>query len=399
MKKGYNLHMHDNACTILKGNQVIAKIAAASNNLFPVKLETTNLSCFAAAEKNVPKLWHERFGHLNYGSLKLLSTKEMVRGLPKIDQVEEICEAFQLGKQHRDPFPQQSSWRAKRPLELVHSDLCGKMPTESLGGSNFFITFIDDFTRKVWIYFLKEKSQAFQVFKDFKAEVENYTGLHIKTLRTDRGGEYISNEAEKYFREQGIRHELTASFTLQQNGVSKRKNRTIVENMRCMLKRKNLPNKFWAEAVSCAGYLINRSPTKHLKDCTPHEAWYGRKPDIQHLKVFGSVAYSLIPQAKRNKFDDKSEKCIFVGYSERSKAYKLYNPKTKKVVISRDVRIDENSNFEDTKDKAIELDIPSTIEKDSEEENPSYSPRTPSNFSSESSHTSLPRRMRSVQNF
>ncbi|KAG6528166.1 hypothetical protein ZIOFF_010316 [Zingiber officinale] len=328
------------------------------------------------------------FGHLNYGSLKLLSTKEMVRGLPKIDQVEEVCETCQLGKQHRDPFPQQATWRAKRQLELVHSDLCGNMPTESLGGSKFFITFIDDFTRKVWIKFLKEKSQAFQAFKDFKVEVENYTGLRIKTLRTDCGGEYISNEAKKYFREHGIRHELTARFTPQQNGVSEKKNRTIVECMRCMLKRKNLQTEFWAEAVSCTGYLINRFPTKILKDCTPHEAWYGRKSDIRHLKVFGSVAYSLIPQANKNKFDDKSEKCIFIGYSERSKAYKLYNPKTKKIVISRDVLFDEDASFDDPKGKENDIYIPSYSEQESEEDNSSHSPRN-----SPSSSTSPPRKI------
>ena len=233
----------------------------------------------------------------------------MVRGLPKIDQVEEVCEACQLGKQHRDPFPQQASWRAKRPLELVHSDLCGNMPTESLGGSKFFITFIDDFTRKVWIQFLKEKSQAFQAFKDLKVEVENYIRLGFVSKLTDRGGEYISNEAEKDFREHGIRHELTARFTPQQNGVSERKNRTIVESMRCMLKRKNLPNSFWAEAV--AGYLINRflAPTKSLKDCTPHEAWYGRKPDILHNSFgpswylrWGQTLYCLVPSREDGSF-------------------------------------------------------------------------------------------------
>ena len=122
-----------------------------------------------------------------------------------------------------------------------------------------------------------------------------------------------------------------------------------MEMVRCMLKRKNVPNEFWAEAVCCAGYLINRSPTKCLNNITPHEAWYRRKPNIQHLKVFGSVAYSLIPEAMRNKFDDKSEKCIFIGYSEKSKAYKLFNPKTKKIVISRDVRVDEESSFEEKK--------------------------------------------------
>ena len=173
------------------------------------------------------------------------------------------------------------------------------------------------------MYCVKEKSEAFQRFKDFKAEVENFTRLKINTLRTDRGGEYFSKEFEKYCRDSGIRHEMIVRHTPQQNGVCERKNRTIMKMARCLLKKKRLSRRFWAEAVSCAVYLINRSPTRSLENCTPHEAWYGTKPSVRHLRVFESVPYSHIPDAMRSKLDDKSEKCIFIGYSERSKAYKL----------------------------------------------------------------------------
>ena len=134
---------------------------------------------------------------------------------------------------------------------------------------------------------------------DFKAEVENFTGLKINTLRIDRGGEYFSNKFVKYCKDSGIRHERTVRYTPQQNGVCERKNRTIMEMARCLLKRKKLSSKFWAEAVSCAVYLINRSPTRNLKNCTPHEAWYGKKPNVHHLKVFGSVGYAHIPGNKK----------------------------------------------------------------------------------------------------
>ena len=199
----------------------------------------------------------------------------MVSGLPEIVQMTGVCDACQLGKQHRDSFPSKSFRQAGKPLELVHSDLCGPMPEPSLGGNRFFISFIDDYSRKVWTYFLKVKSEAFEVFKDFKAQVEKFSGHHIKTLRTDRGEEYLSNEFELFCRKSGIKHELTSRYSPQQNGVCERKNRTIMEMARCMLKRKKLPSNFWAEAVSCAAYLINRSPTKSLENCTPHETWYG----------------------------------------------------------------------------------------------------------------------------
>lgn len=124
---------------------------------------------------------------------------------------------------------------------------------------------------------------------------------------------------EKYCKNDGIRHELTVRHTPQQNGVSERKNQTIMEMARCMLKMKMLDKEFWAEAVSYAVYLINRSPTKGLNNCTPHEAWFGLKPKVCHLRTFGCVAYAHIPDALRNKLDDKAEKCIFIGIVKGAK--------------------------------------------------------------------------------
>lgn len=163
-----------------------------------------------------------------------------------------FCRTCQLGKQHRTPFPSESIWKTKRPLQLIHSDICGPMSVSSFGGNRYFISFIGDYTRKVWVYCIQQKSEAFQKFKDFKAEVENFTRLKINTLRTDRGGEYIANEFQKFCKDNGIRHEMTARHAPQQNSVCERKNRTIMEMARCLLKKKKLPSKFWAEAVSCA---------------------------------------------------------------------------------------------------------------------------------------------------
>lgn len=155
-------------------------------------------------------LRHLRFGHLNFGGLKLLSRKGMVRGLPLIEKPDNLCEGCILGKQHRESFPSGKSIKAKAPLEIVHSDLCGPMQTPSLAGSQYFLTFIDDFTRKTWVYFLKNKSEVFEKFQNFKAFVENQSGLHIKVLRTYRGGEYISREFLRFCRE--IHKQFTVLF-------------------------------------------------------------------------------------------------------------------------------------------------------------------------------------------
>lgn len=166
-----------------------------------------------------------------------------------------------------------SQTRAKKPLELIHTDVCGPIKPSSLGNNNYFLLFIDDFSRKTWVYFLKQKSEVFEVFKKFKAAVERESGRKIKALRSDRGGEFTSREFQEFCEANGIRRPMTVPRSPQQNGVAERKNRTILNIARSMLKSKKLPKEFWAEAVACAVYLSNRSPTRSVWGKTPQEAW------------------------------------------------------------------------------------------------------------------------------
>jgi len=135
------------------------------------------------------------------------------------------------------------------------------MHATAIGDNRYFLTFIDDYSRKIWIFFLKEKSEVYEFFKSFKALVERESGFPLKTLRTDRGGEYVGGEFKAFLKENGIRHQLTARYT-QQNDVVERKNRTIMELARSMLKAKGIPNDFWAEFVACAIYLLNQASSK-----------------------------------------------------------------------------------------------------------------------------------------
>ncbi|MCO5569018.1 hypothetical protein L7F22_022724 [Adiantum nelumboides] len=167
--------------------------------------------------------------------------------------------------------------------------------------------------------------------------VENETSCKIQTLRTDQGGEYMSDAFKDFFGKKGIKHQCTMPYTLQQNGVAERKNRSLMEMARCMLKAKSLPHKLWMDAVACASDVLNRCPARSLKTITPYEAWYDRKPSVTYLHVFGCLAYAHIPQQLRGKLDDKAVKCIFVGYSSGSKGYRLYNPATNKMFESHDV--------------------------------------------------------------
>ena len=155
----------------------------------------------------------------------------------------------------------------------------------------------------------------------------------------------MSHEFNAFLHERGISHLCTVPYTPQRNGVAERKNRTLLEMARCMVKGKHPPNKFWMEAVMCAHYVLNYCPTKMLRVITPYEAWNKRKPMVSHMRIFGCLAYALVPSQQRHKLDDKANKCIFVGYSGESKGYRLFHPLTNNIIVSRDVIFAENSAY------------------------------------------------------
>jgi transposase InsO family protein len=157
-------------------------------------------------------------------------------------------------------------------LELVHANLCGPMQTESLGDNKYFFLFIDDYSRMIWMHFLRSKGEAFCRFKVFKAFVENQSKKKLKLLRTDQEGEFLSKEFIRFYENEGIHRDLTAPYTPKKNDIAERKNRIVVEISRNMLKYRNLPNKFWTEAVVTAMYVLNLQPTKVVMNKTPFEA-------------------------------------------------------------------------------------------------------------------------------
>ena len=202
---------------------------------------------------------------------------------------------------------------------------------------------------------MKFKSEVAGIFWRFKKNVENQSNCRIQAIRSDNGREYTSTEFNLYCEEAGIEHQLTAPYTPEQNGVSERRNRYIMEMARCMLHEKNLPKVFWAEAANTAVFLQNRLPTKLLAEKTPFEVWYKYKPSLSFLKVFGSTCFVHIPQIKRDKLDKKAMQGIFVGYSTISKAYKVYLPQTQKITITRDVQFHEDDkwNWDETQEITV----------------------------------------------
>ncbi|GKD19054.1 retrovirus-related pol polyprotein from transposon TNT 1-94, partial [Tanacetum coccineum] len=315
-------------------------------------------------------------GNVTFGDESKASVKGKGNGerLDQSDHPNQVCEGCLLGKHARSSFLKEVTSRAKEPLQLIHTNLCGPITPPSHGKNLYFMLFIDDYSRKTWVYFLNEKSQAFEAFKKFKAMVKKEKGLKIKSMRSDRGGEFLSKEFNKFCKDNGIRRFLTAPYSPQQNRVVERKNKTILNMVRSMLKN----NK------------------------TPQEAWNGMKPTVSHLRIFGSIAYVHVPSQRRSKLDDRSKKHVFVGYEKQSKGYKLYNPVTRKVVVSRDMEFEEEGSWDwsieenERHDFLLVIDEEKTGESGDEVQQPKSPTPTPTQDSPLSSSEGEPK-IRSLQ--
>jgi len=255
------------------------------------------------------------------------------------------------GKQTCDPFPQSASHRSV-PLELVHSDLHGPLPTTA-SGYKYWISLTDDASwyRHCWL--LRKKSEAFDAFKQYCAWAEKQTGQALKALRDDKGSEYMLNKWECFMLEYGIERQHTTCATPQQNGVAECTNCILNKGVTSLLSDSHLPAHFWGEALSCFQHALNQSPTAAVSRKTPAEAFYGHKPSVSHLCIFGCHAYAHIQKDKLSAFQPKSQKCIFLGYPLDYKGWKCWDPVTGEVFISHDVR------FVETEMPGVELDLPS----------------------------------------
>ena len=372
-KSGKTIKFDEDGCHIFDENQKPIATAIRVGNLYYLNCARAHKANATSEDPNQESkevIWHKRYGHLGVQNLQKLAKDNLVDGYD-YDKSKNIdfCESCTEGKHHRSKFPVDRSECAKESLELVHSDVCGKINAQSLSGAEYFLTFIDDHTHYTWVYVLKRKDEVFKKFLEWKALVEKSTGKKLRVLRTDNGGEYTSAEFENYLKKEGVRHQLTVPKTPEQNGVAERMNRTLVESVRAMLADAKLPHKFWAETLSTAVYLRNRSPTTAVKGKAPFEAWTGEKPNIKHLRVFGCEAYAHVPKDERKKLDSKARKCILLGYGTETKGYRLYDPQRGRVFHSRDVKFNESSRGievskeqEPEQNRYVELDFPANEE-------------------------------------
>ena len=214
LEKGYKMRMEDLMLKVYdKKQSFILKAKMSNNRTFKVNFNVVDVHCMTAEGNDVNWLWHFRYGHLNFHGLSRLVAKHMVSGMPQIKAPTEVCEGCVAGKQPRNSFNVSLPPRAKEPLEVVCSDVCGPIEPCTYGGNLYFVIFINEFTRMLWVYPIKRKSEVFAVFQKFKAYAEKQSGATLKILRTDGGGEYTSKEFEVFCESKGIVHEVTAPYT------------------------------------------------------------------------------------------------------------------------------------------------------------------------------------------
>ena len=314
--------------------------ATKRGNLYYMDIEVSEEKSSFIAGVSRGDLWHQRLGHI--GSTRFNKMKDVVKGLPaniRLDSIE--CEDCPLGKHARGKFSKSES-KTSRPGELVHTDLCGPMEVSSPVRSRYFMVLKDDFSGYTVVYFLKSKSQeeVTACVKEYIVKLETETGERLKTLRSDNGLEFMNQSLAKILRDARVTHQTSVAYCPEQNGSAERENRSLQEMARTCLHARGLPKELWAEAVNCANYISNRIP-KGERPLAPIEMWCGRKPSVSHVKVFGSPAMVFIPKEKRLKWDPKSARHIFVGYCERQKAYRFWDPIKRKITISRDAIIKE----------------------------------------------------------
>jgi transposase InsO family protein len=289
-------------------------------------------------------LWHARLGHVNFQYLCLLFPSLIKTCKDHKFQ----CVVCELSKHTRTSYIPRMH-RTSSIFDLIHSDVWGPSPVMAFSGHRYYVTFIDDHSRCTWVYLLKKKSDVLPLFTQFLQMIKTQFNTVVRAIRSGNGGEYISDGFCSQLNQKGILQQLSCPYTPEQNGVAERKNRHIMSIVRCLLSGMHVPKSYWHMAVLTAVYLINRTPSRVLHSMAPLQIL---KPDCTLFfilpRVFGCTCFVQNRSPHRTKLDNKSVKCIFLGYSAMSKAYRCYDPVSRHLYHSLDVTFFEDVPFYST---------------------------------------------------
>jgi len=311
-----------------------------SGNTLPKGVVKDGLYCFSQPLQHLyPKAlvcvrvsvsdWHCRLGHASYNTVNHVIRSNNLSFLSnKRHKISPECE---MAKSHNLPFSA-SVPHVTKPLELIYLDVWGPSFVISSYGSRYYVCFLDAFTKYIWLFPLKQKSDVENIFLHFQTYVERHFNTKIKVIQTDWGGEY--HRLNTYFSKCGIQHRLACPYTHEQMGAVERRHRQIVEMGLALLAYANLPKPYWEDAFLTAVYIINRLPTKILNHYSPFEKAYHQKPNYNFIRVFGCACWPNLRPYNKHKFDYRSKTCIFIGYSLSHQGYKCLDLSTGKIFVS-----------------------------------------------------------------
>ncbi|GJS07465.1 retrovirus-related pol polyprotein from transposon TNT 1-94 [Tanacetum coccineum] len=319
-REGYAVKLQNGRVKVIKVSLMVLSGTMKVNYVYSLDgwAKLGKASVGIQEKESLAQVWHKRLDHISEAGLRELENREVLgnKGLEGV-------------------------------TDYVHADLLGPFRVESMSGCQYFLSFVDDYSRRVWVHFLRHKNETFSMFKEWKQLVENQTGRKLKKLRTNNGLEFCNQKFNNLCKENGIARHLTVAGTPQQNGLADRMNRTLLNKVRCLLIQFGLPDSFWVKVTVTTTYLINRSPSTALEKKTPMDLWSGHSANYDMLRIFSCVAYSHMNQGK---LKPRAIKCIFLGYPDGLKGYTLWrlddvNPK---IIISRDVVFNESLMYKDT---------------------------------------------------
>lgn len=288
------------------------------------------------------ELWHRRYAHINTHIIKRTCRNKSARGLPDLKRNGYSCETCKINKFRRVSFKTIGRTRSKKPLELLHMDMWGPAEVTGRNGERYFLSIIDDYSKKTSLYPLTEKSKVFEVFKRHVTQAERSLDCRVKSIRTDNGREFDNASFDAFCKEHGIRHEFTNTYTPEQNGIAERYNQTVLNGARTILDESGLGRKFWPEAALYFTYTWNRVCHKHQQK-TACELYRGTRPSVNHLRPFGVKTYVGIPRQCRTKLDAKAKVGYLVGYAFKTKGYRIWIPETDRIIETINVLFDEGS--------------------------------------------------------
>ena len=268
VENGAEVLFRENKALVYRGGETILVANQNVNGLYEIVL--SNVQSSNCTDEVALSLWHEKLGHPG-GEV----TRMLRKQFPTLDLTEQsTCDTCLRSKLKQLPYSSNSA-RATKPLELVHTDVCGPINPAAFDGNRYFVVFVDDFSKFCVVYLLKERAMVFECFKEFKNFMEVRLNTRIKSLMSDNGGEYVSSEFETYLKENGIDHVKSVPYCHAQNGRAERMIQKVQQEARSLLIHSKLPTKYWSLAVLTAAYLINKLPST-VTNQIPYQLIFGK---------------------------------------------------------------------------------------------------------------------------